>query len=157
MEQLILSRLTFKFLIQKCWVLEPFQVLAMLPWLIFLFLWKKEVYLLIDNTSIWLTYLGLPMEVPGLSRWCRGKESTCQCRRPKRLVSIPVLGKFGVRNDNLLQYSCLEIQWTEKPGGLQSTGLQRVRHYWVRARAHTHTHTHSGVATVIALYTWQHY
>ena len=24
------------------------------------------------------------------------------------------------------KYSCLEIPWTEKPGGLQSMGLQRV-------------------------------
>ena len=29
-----------------------------------------------------------------------------------------------------------EIPWTEEPGGLQSTGSQRVRHDWV----HTHTH-----------------
>ena len=26
-------------------------------------------------------------------------------------------------NANPLQYSCLEISWTEDPGGLQSTGL----------------------------------
>ena len=40
------------------------------------------------------------------------------------------------QNGNLLQYSCLEnptdkawrIQWTKEPGGLQSMGLQRVRH-----------------------------
>ena len=31
------------------------------------------------------------------------------------------------------------IPWTEKPGGLQSMGLQRVRHDWSDlARAHTH-------------------
>ena len=30
------------------------------------------------------------------------------------------------------------IPWTEKPGGLQSMGWQRVRH----DRVHTHTHTH---------------
>ena len=112
--------------------------------------------MLIDNTFILLTYLGLPMEVPGLSRWCRGKESTCQCRRPKRLVSIPVLGKFGVRNDNLLQYYCLENSmdretwWSTVHGVAKSQTL-------LSARARTHTHTHSGVATVIALYTWQHY
>ena len=30
-----------------------------------------------------------------------------------------------------LQYPCLErIPWTEEPGGLQSTGSQRVRHDW---------------------------
>ena len=31
-------------------------------------------------------------------------------------------------NDNPLQYSCLENSSTEKPGGLQSIGSQRVRH-----------------------------
>ena len=30
-----------------------------------------------------------------------------------------------------------KIAWIEEPGGLQSMGSQRVRHYW----AHTHTHT----------------
>ena len=33
------------------------------------------------------------------------------------------------------------IPWTEKPGGLQSTGMQRVRHE--RLSVHTHMqHTH---------------
>ena len=38
------------------------------------------------------------------------------------------------------QYSTLawEIPWTEDPGGLQSMGLQRVRHDWA-----TNTHTFS--------------
>ena len=31
-----------------------------------------------------------------------------------------------VGNGNPLHYSCLEIPWTEEPGGLQSMGLQRV-------------------------------
>ena len=31
-------------------------------------------------------------------------------------------------NGNPLQYSCLEIPWTEEPGGLQSMGLLGVRH-----------------------------
>ena len=39
-----------------------------------------------------------------------------------------------------------ETPWTEEPGGLQSTGSQRVGHDGsnlgrARARAHTHTHT----------------
>ena len=42
---------------------------------------------------------------------------------------IPRWGKSpGEENSNPLQYSCLEIPWTEKPGGLQSMGLQRVGH-----------------------------
>ena len=32
----------------------------------------------------------------------------------------------GEENGNPLQYSCWEIPWTEKSGGLQSMGLQRV-------------------------------
>ena len=44
--------------------------------------------------------------------------------------SIPGLQRSpGGGNGNPLQYSCLEkIPWTEEPGGLQSVGLQRVRH-----------------------------
>ena len=34
----------------------------------------------------------------------------------------------GEGNGNPLQYSCLENPWTEEPGSLQSTGLQRVGH-----------------------------
>ena len=37
------------------------------------------------------------------------------------------LGRFlGEGNGKPLQYSCLEIPWTEDPGELQSIGLQRV-------------------------------
>ena len=46
----------------------------------------------------------------GSSGEANGKESTCQSRRRKRDESlIPGSGSSpGVRNDNLLQYSCLE-------------------------------------------------
>ena len=43
--------------------------------------------------------------------------------------SIPESGRCpGEGNGNPLQYSCLEIPWTEEPGGLQSMGSQRVGH-----------------------------
>ena len=43
--------------------------------------------------------------------------------------SIPVLGRSpGTGNDNPLQYSCMEILWTEEPGGVQSGGSLRVGH-----------------------------
>ena len=35
------------------------------------------------------------------------------------------------------------IPWTEEPGGLQSTALQKVRHGWSNPDAYTHTHTHT--------------
>ena len=34
-----------------------------------------------------------------------------------------------------------KIPWTEEPGGLQTMGLQTVRHVWVCACTHTHKHT----------------
>ena len=34
----------------------------------------------------------------------------------------------GEGNGNPLQYSCLEIPWTEEPGRLESKGVQRVGH-----------------------------
>ena len=46
--------------------------------------------------------------------------------------SISGSGRSPVEgNCNPLQYSCLEIPWTEEPGRLQSTGSQRVGHDWV--------------------------
>ena len=44
--------------------------------------------------------------------------------------SIPGSVRYpGGGHGNPLQYSCLErIPWREEPGGLQSIGLQRVRH-----------------------------
>ena len=39
---------------------------------------------------------------------------------------IPGLGRSpGEGNGNPLQYSCLEIPWTEEAGGLKSTGSQK--------------------------------
>ena len=35
-------------------------------------------------------------------------------------------GSPGEGNGNPLQYSCLEIPWTEEPGGLQSMRLQEL-------------------------------
>ena len=58
--------------------------------------------------------------------WLSGKESTCQCRRPG---SIPGLGRSpggGITtHSSILAW---EIPWTEWPGRLPSTGLQRAGH-----------------------------
>ena len=57
-----------------------------------------------------------------------GKESACQCRRH----GLDFLGSgrspgegTGYPHSSVLAW---RIPWTEEPGGLQSTGLQRVRH-----------------------------
>ena len=63
----------------------------------------------------------------------------CQCRRHKRLGSIPGSGRSPRGgNGNPLQCVAWRIPWTEESGGLQSIGSQRVRHNWSHL-AHTHT------------------
>ena len=39
------------------------------------------------------------------------------------------------------------ISRTEEPGGLQSIGLQRVRHDLSDSHSHSHTHTHTHTHT----------
>ena len=61
-----------------------------------------------------------------------GKEPTCQCRRQKRHRLEPWIGKIPWRREWQPHSSILawRIPWIEETGGLQSTGLQRVRHDW---------------------------
>ena len=59
------------------------------------------------------------------------KESACQCRRHEKREFNTWVGKIpGEGNGNPLQYSCLEIPWTEDLGKLQNIGSQTVRHCW---------------------------
>ena len=85
--------------------------------------------------------LGRDHRIPlGLLRWRSGKESA-QCRRcdARDLGSIPGSGRSpGEGNGHLLQYSCLENSWTEKPGGLLSMSCKKYN-----THTHTHTHTHT--------------
>ena len=68
--------------------------------------------------------------------WPSGKESSCQTGD---MSSISGLGKSrGEENDN--PHSSIpawKITWTEKPGRLQSMGLQRVGHAWVNSKNNT--------------------
>ena len=59
-----------------------------------------------------------------------GKKPTYQCRRKKRCLSLG--GKDPPEEDMATHSSILawRIPWTEEPDGLQSIGLQRVRHNW---------------------------
>ena len=54
-----------------------------------------------------------------------------QCRRQRILCSIS--GSERSPKEGIATHSSIfawEITWTEEPGGLQSMGLQRVRHDW---------------------------
>ena len=63
-----------------------------------------------------------------------GKASACHAGDPGLIPGSG--GSSGEGNGNPLQYTSQRIPWTEKPGGLQSMGLQRVRHdgatFWWR-------------------------
>ena len=59
-----------------------------------------------------------------------GKESTCQCRRCKRHGFDPWVGMIPWRKawQPTPVILAWKRSWTEETAGLQSTGLQRVRH-----------------------------
>ena len=58
---------------------------------------------------------------PGFPGGSDGKVPVCNA---EDLGSIPGLGRSpGEGNGSPLQYSCLEIPWTEEPGRLQSHGV----------------------------------
>ena len=67
-----------------------------------------------------------------LPRWDSGKESACQCRRPRKCGFNPWVRKIPLEEEMTTHSSILawRISWTEEPSGLQSTGLQRVEHDW---------------------------
>ena len=58
-----------------------------------------------------------------------GSEVKASARNVGDLGSIPGLGRFpGEGNGNPLSILAWRIPWVEDPGGLQSTGSQRVGH-----------------------------
>ena len=104
-------------------------------WLAWWLLLKLE--LLLGLHTSWKQCLAgyLALGIPGGSD---GKESTWNAGNPN---SIPELGRYlekGVAtHSSILAW---RIPRTEEPGGLQSTGSQRVRHNWV---TNTLSFTHS--------------
>ena len=61
----------------------------------------------------------------GLPRWLSRKEFTCQC---KRCGLDPWAGKIPLEEEMAAHSSVLawKTPWREEPGGLQSTGSQRL-------------------------------
>ena len=58
-----------------------------------------------------------------------GKEPTCQGRRHE--MRVQSLGQEDPLEEGIVTHSSIRvwrISWTEEPGGLQSTELQRVVH-----------------------------
>ena len=81
----------------------------------------------------WIGRLGLAyLYSTGLPRWLSGKERASQCRRHKRRGFYPWVKKIPWRRAWQPTPVSLpgKLPWTEEPGGLQSTGLQRAGHDW---------------------------
>ena len=74
----------------------------------------------------------------GLPRWLSGKESACSAGDVDSVSgSGRSLEKEMATHSSILAW---EMPWTEEPGGLQSMGLQRVRHDLPAE----HTYIHKG-------------
>ena len=72
----------------------------------------------------WVIFLqGLGLQ--GFSGGSMAKNLPANAGDTENASSIPGSGRSpGDGNGNPLQYSCLEIPWTEEPGGLQIKELQ---------------------------------
>ena len=87
----------------------------------------------------WLRALGLP-------RWLSGKESTCQCRRHRRLWFDPLGRTPGGGNDNLLQYICLGNHMDR--GAWLAMTVYGVAKNWTQLSTHARNSQRSLVITL---------
>ena len=81
----------------------------------------------------------------GLPKWLSGKESACQCRRHRRVVSISGLGRSSrVGNGNLLQYSCLKNS--------MDRGVWWATVMWLQSQTWLSTHTQWILHCILEIY-----
>ena len=74
-------------------------------------------------------------------------------------TQVPSLGQEDPQEEEMPIHSSMlawKIPWTEEPGGLQSTGPQRVRHYRAHTRTHTYMHAHTHPHTLSHTHTDTH-
>ena len=109
---------------------QGFQFLHILANIIFFFFFfffvvVVLVFCLLVNFLLLVVAILL---VKGFLDGSDGEESACNAGY---LGLTPGLGRSPrERNDNPIQYSCLENSWTEEFGGLQSMASQRVGYDW---------------------------
>ena len=91
---------------------------------------EEEAHSLLPRSCTFLSkYNAIVIGPLGLLRWLNGKESSCQCRRQRRLKFNPWVGKIPWKRK--WQHTAVFLpgkSMDKEPGGLQSTGSQRVRH-----------------------------
>ena len=108
------------------------------------------LYLTVVGFTMWVQYkctkkFFKPSAIEfGLLWWLSDKGPACQCRRHR--FTPWSWRSLGEGNGNPHQYSCWEISWTEEPGGLQSTGPQKVG--YGLATEHTHMPQSSKTGTL---------
>ena len=92
---------------------------------------RYMVIIVIASRRIRHEYCYSLKEHAGFPRGTSAKEHACQCRRHKRCGFSAWVGKSPLEEGRATHSSILvwRIPWTEALRGLQSTGLQRVRHY----------------------------
>ena len=87
----------------------------------------------------------------GLPRWCRDKDSTCECRRHREtwVQSLCRIRSPGEGNGSPVQYFCLKnpidrgVWWvTDWESPKSQTWLCERKHTHTQTRKHTHTQTH---------------
>ena len=99
---------------------------------------------------------GKPQEIISF-RWgspcgSDGKESACNVRDWGSILGLGRSPGVVATHSSILVW---RIPWTEEPGGLQSMGSQRVRHYWatntfqVLKMGHCEWDTHDGTCALI--------
>ena len=79
-----------------------------------------------------------------------GTDERARLRTQDISTQAPSLAQEGPQEGDMPIHSSMlacKTPWTEEPGGLQSTGPQRVRHYRARTRTHTHIHTRARTHT----------
>ena len=92
-----------------------------------------------------------------LPRWCSGKESTCQCRRHE--MQVLSLGQEDPLEKGMATHCSIlawRIPWTEEPGGLLSTGSQRVGRDWAHGRHGTSSHQSLACSTLDCIKSSKH-
>ena len=80
------------------------------------------------NTASFINFPGLP--------WASLVAQMVKNPCPRQETWVQSLGQEDPLEKGITPYSSLlawRTPWTEEPGGLQSMGLQRVRHYWAHA------------------------
>ena len=125
---------------------------SILPWLVYClkYFYSMMQYNIFFIPSIWLIFF-LSLSIPhalekklhsilsGLPRQHSGREFAYKCRRWKRCGSISELRRSpGVRNGNLLQYSCLENSMDR---GIWQATVHGVAKSRTRLSDWTFTHT----------------